>query len=119
MAMVAGITYAECLSRLGPRVEQIITGQRGGLSFFDTFLALQRLGYAVAPDWRGEYGLPRPDYKPQPIGDVNIAEVVSPVGAHVIVVLRDCSVLDPATSAPRCLDDYEVNWIAAVVPLVW
>lgn len=67
---------------------------------------------------RGEYGVSRPNWQhPEPVCEVNIAEVQSPVGAHVVVVLGDGSVRDPATDEPRRLTDYDLNWIAGVVPL--
>lgn len=116
IAMVARLTYAEVLARLGPHVERLITKQGGGFWADLVFIALQRLGYAIALEWRAEWGRPRPDWKPEPICEVNVAEVMTPLGGHMIVVLGDRSVLDPAMdAASRSLGDYHVNWIAGVV----
>jgi hypothetical protein len=118
IAMVTGLPYAEVLGRLGPDIERLVTRENGGMWNLATFVALQRLGYAVALETRGEWGRKRDEWTPAPISEVNIAEVLSPVGAHMIVVFPDGKVLDPATdAAPRRLSDYYVYWIAGVVPL--
>jgi len=117
IAMVTRLTYREVLAELPPLIEERVRGNGLG-TMFETFQALQRLGYAVAPEWRGEWGRPRPEWKPQPVGNINIAEVTVPGGGHMVAVLADGAVLDPAKdAAPRSLAEYDVNWIAAVVPL--
>lgn len=118
IAMVTQLTYREVLARLGAGCEALIIREHGGMWADAVFIALQRLGYAIALEWRAEWGVARPDWSPEPIADVNLAEVMTPAGGHIVVVLRDGSVLDPAMNErPRSLGDYEVNWIAGVVSM--
>lgn len=95
----------------------MVSAPKGGMWNLAVFVALQRLGYAIALEMRGEWGKLRPDWRPTPISDANIAEVNTHAGGHVIFVDAAGHVLDPAADGVRSLSDYDVNWIGGVIPI--
>lgn len=117
-AMISGKTYDEVKSMVKP---ELIERESTGVGFYTTFQLLTDLGYACAMKCKG-YAPPkeRTEWPPQPFGDVHICEVQvkSAPLCHLIVILKDGTILDPATTENRTFADYErVHWLAAVVPI--
>ena len=114
IAMLTGRTYQEVVSELGD------SWTEHGLHDPESLLA--DMGYALARRYRvmqyhGIVNEERTPWPPEPFGDVHICQVyVSKPMAHMVVMLRDGTVLDPVTPEPKRLADYlDVNWVAAVV----
>lgn len=109
LAMLTEQTYRQ--------VQAAFAGHDRGIIDWAVQAYLADNGYAVA--WKYPNRIynnqMRADWPPALWADVHIAQVQMPAGSHFIVVLRDGSVLDPATDAPRRWSDYgAVNSIGAV-----
>jgi hypothetical protein len=116
VAMVLGVSYGEALSKFA-MPDHYDLNSRGLIeSALEAVLAENGFAFAKVMRHRGYLkGEPRAVWPVAPWADVHLAQVTHSPGAHFIVVLRDGTVLDPATPQRRHLTDWpEVYWIAAV-----
>jgi hypothetical protein len=100
IAMVTGQTYQAVLADF--------TYRDHGITDWSLRDYLGDKGYATI--WkhpcRMSTNTMRENWPPALWADVHIAQVYLPAGGHFIVVLRDGTVLDPATTQPRRWEDY-------------
>lgn len=123
LAMLTGQTYAAtradfvaCL-RLEAEVADGLF-ERHGHSFFEWDMYLTERGYAVARKFLWLRKWKRAPWPCEPFGRVHLCEVQHSLQhcGHMVVMLADGTVLDPATAEPKRLADYwRVNSVAAVV----
>jgi hypothetical protein len=111
MAMVTGKTYAEVKAETGHMAE------RGGHCWAtDQYLAQN--GFALARYWQHDqfhghaengawFNNKRDPWPLPPFAPVHICQVRTSMG-HVVVMLADGTVLDPATPQQKRLSDYAV-----------
>jgi hypothetical protein len=114
MAMVTGKSYAEVFSAFDPEHYDF---ERHGLSHFPIADYLAGEGYALRKFTRCDQRLnvTREPWPVEPFTDVHICEVVNSVMCHMVVMLGDGTVLDPAVEGPRRLSDYlAVHYVAGV-----
>lgn len=109
LAMVTDQTYKQ--------VEAEVTYNDHGITDMAVQAYLADKGYASA--WKHKWTIytnqPRLEWPPKLWANVHIAMTYSRAGAHFIVVLRDGSVLDPATPQARRFEEYpDVAGIGAV-----
>jgi hypothetical protein len=122
IAMLAGWDYwrarAEFVAVYGETRARTLDGG-GGITYpeIDAVLA-ERAGLAVARHWQGSRENRRKPWPVPPWAAAHLVQVVLPGGGHFVVLLRNGTVLDPATEAHRTLASYaEVSFIAAVAPV--
>lgn len=113
MAMLTGRTYAEVKASF----TNDFSGGGHSVFMWDQYLAEH--GYGTARKYRYLYGRERAVWPCEPFADVHLCLVHVVEGpGHMVVLLRDGTVLDPLTPEPRRLSDYAgVSDIAAVVPI--
>jgi hypothetical protein len=111
LAMVTGKSYAEVRAAFSHDFT------KEGVVFFAWEEYLTHSGYAVARKMQYD-ALKKSTREPwpaEPFAGVHICEVLTDAGGHVVVMLRDGTVLDPATDEPRRLADYKsVNFVTGV-----
>lgn len=108
LAMVTGKFYGEVKREFAPFEK--------GLTWWETDSYLVDHGYAVARKFKhAAHRKESREWPPEPFGDVHICQVFTPAGGHFVVVLRDGTVLDPATSVQLHVSAYTVEDMAAVV----
>jgi len=113
MAMVVGKTYAEVKAETGD------TWKRGGHNW-RTGQYLAQNGFAIAlyfdsdqfnqNETPNEHGLHLnkrwADWPFKAFAPIHVCQVTSPVGGHLVVMLADGSVLDPAIPTRKSISDY-------------
>jgi hypothetical protein len=110
-AMIRGVSYAE--------VRAVFGSPERGFTHDAWHEYLARHGFATQHLYRVDQ-LARAEREPWPLApwaDVHLCAVDAGhgMGSHLVVLLRDGTVLDPATDAARCLGDYpKVSYMAAV-----
>ncbi|MCJ2102421.1 hypothetical protein [Methylobacterium sp. E-046] len=110
-AMIQGVSYAKARASFGP------PGRGFTRDVWQEYLA--RHGFAVRHLHRIDHlaRVEREVWPLSPWADVHLCSVDAGhgMGSHLVVLLRDGTVLDPATDAPRRLADYaSVAYMAAV-----
>jgi hypothetical protein len=104
IAMITGRSYAEAKASL-PHPEHLV---RTGMPF----KYLSDIGYVVdSPTYEAK------TWPPEPFAGMHLCEVHvgdAPHG-HMVVMLADGAVLDPLTTEPRTLRDYEAVYIVAAI----
>lgn len=112
LAMVTGETYAEVKAKFS----RVGIAQTGVTFFvFEDYLAQH--GYACARLMYNDFirDRKREPWPPEPFADVHMCEVMDTNGGHVVVMLADGTVLDPATDERKRLADYaSVNFVSGV-----
>jgi len=114
LAMATNQSYAEVKAAFNAAKFDF---SKNGISLFtiDDYLSSQ--GYAVRRFTRGDQlrNEQRETWPIEPFADVHICEVVNSVMCHMVVMLADGTVLDPATDEPKRLSDYvAVHYIVGV-----
>ncbi len=112
LSMVTGMTYKQVQQSFKVKVER-------GVHDDETDAWLAEHGFAVARKERrykpGKCN--RSPWPPAPFADLHLV-VVKEDDYHMVVMLRDGTVLDPATPGSWRLTDYgSVMWVAAVVSI--
>lgn len=99
--MVVGCSYAEMREWMGGDFDR-------GMTHYEWFEALARLGFAVQFIFQREQKLGNAERQQWPLAPWAPAHIVQ-VGNHYVVLLLDGTVLDPALPAElrRPLSDYE------------
>lgn len=114
LAMLLGRTYAEVVAAFGP------PGAEGYDYTLWAKIAADE-GYAVQQVWRGDWRTNawRDPWPLAPWADVHVlaCDIGRGNGSHLVVLLRDGTVLDPWHEHPRRLEDLRpggVDYMAAV-----
>ncbi|MEW6626892.1 MAG: hypothetical protein AB1431_08905 [Pseudomonadota bacterium] len=110
-AMIRGVSYEEAAETFGP------PGRGLTHDVWGEYLA--RHGFAVQHLYRYDQiaNGPRSPWPLSPWAPAHICAVDAGhgIGSHLIVLLADGAVLDPATDAPRCLSDYgRISFMAGI-----
>lgn len=120
LAMITCLTYAEVKAWF----DQPFDAPTHGLSHFECDRFLAEHGYAVARRYirlrSGQQYIERAEWPPAPFARVHLCQVrVSEGGmGHMVVMLGDGRVLDPAWPGQRALADYwQVDNVAGVIAL--
>ncbi len=115
IAMVCGKSYAEVKAELGSR-----NLHNDGLPYTLCDLLLAYAGFSV----QRIYGREGSAWPPQPWAPIHLLAARGGV-EHLVVMLADGTILDPADPAPRSVDDYlsggkdgyfGVSWVAGIFP---
>lgn len=112
--MIRGVPYDEVSRDLGP--------PERGFTYQTWQEYLGRFGFAFQFHYQYDC-LAKGKREPWPLApwaDLHICSVDAGqgVGSHAVVVLRDGTVLDPATDVPRRLTDYpSMAYMAAIYPV--
>jgi hypothetical protein len=118
VAMVVGKTYQEVKAFWDNDDSDYF--KKHGKSFYDFDQQLAAYGYATARIYSNFKGKPRSDWPPAPFGEIHLCTVMvseSSPGGHIVVMLKDGTVLDPLSPEPKSLTDYwRVDNVAVVVP---
>ncbi len=113
-AMVLGITYEQAAEKMGgrPRYGHTYYCDMWEQNLFDNGWAVQRRWCVTQPGNKK-----REVWPPLPWADLHECEVQTSM-IHSVLMLRDGTVLDPLTTEPRRLSDYErVYSVAALYPI--
>ena len=121
LAMVMGVSLDEAraaFERVYPGATAKGQAVTEGITHWETDNVLAEEGFAICRIWCGAKGNRYEPWPPPPFADVHLVQVVLVNGGHVVVLLRDGTVLDPAQDAPTTLADprfVAINYVAGVV----
>ena len=92
-----------------------------GLDWMEVDRYLANNGYAVARKWKYDCTVKQNaiEWPPKPFGDIHLVQVMTKNNTiHMIILLQNGTVLDPANRELINLNDYaKVDYIAAIVPV--
>ena len=118
LAMVTSKTYAYVKQWFVERMPPDFDLARHGITHYPQDDYLTEHGFCTVRKCRGHYNVARTTgWPPEPFGRAHLCSVDNPGGGHMVVMLRDGTVLDPLTPTPTTLaawGEARVNYVHAV-----